>query len=104
MLDGTGMFDAGETGATEGAGYGMEGMGYRRQELRLLREKLLAHVDGLKPQARHVVRCHYVQEMSFDAIAAAMGLTKGRVSQIHREALLLLRNELRVVRSSDLVC
>lgn len=102
LLDSTGMFDPGEEGA--GPPSGAEAAYYRRAELRLLRDKLLAHVEGLKPQARHVIRCHYVQEMPFEAIAESMGLTKGRVSQIHREALLWLRDELKVERSSDLVC
>lgn len=102
MLDGTGMLRPGE--AEGGSATGMDTAYYRRTELRQLREKLLAHVEGLKPQARQVIRSHYVQAMPFDAIAASMGLTKGRVSQIHREALLWLRNELKVERSSDLVC
>jgi len=104
MLDGTGMIDPGDTASAAGSRGGLDGTPYRRRELHLLREKLLAHVDGLKPQARQVVRCHYIQEMPFDAIAVSMGLTKGRVSQIHREALLWLRSELKVDRSSDLVC
>jgi len=102
MLEGTGMLDPGETQSNfpgrSDAAY------YRRAELRQLREKLLSHVEALKPQARQVIICHYVQAIPFDAIAKEMGLTKGRVSQIHREALLLLRNELRVERSSDLLC
>lgn len=102
MLDGTGMYDQGEANIRShpdgDATY------YRRAELCQLRAKLLAHIDDLKPQARHVIRCHYVQEVPFADIAESMGLTKGRVSQIHREALLWLRNELRVERSSDLIC
>lgn len=101
MLEGTGMFQQDDGDRSSLAG---ETAYYRRTELRQLREKLLAHVDGLRPQARQVIRWHYVQAMPFEAIAESMGLTKGRVSQIHREALLHLRHELKAGRSSDLVC
>lgn len=104
MLDGTGLLLRGEDEEQAGRCLAGDAAYYRRTELRLLRDKLLAQVEGLKPQARQVIRSHYVQSMSFDDIAEAMGLTKSRVSQIHREALLWLRNELKVERSSDLVC
>lgn len=102
MLDGTGMLRS--SGEEDDACPIADTAYYRRSELRMLREKLLAQLDGLRPQARQVIRSHYVQAMSFEAIAEAMNLTKGRVSQIHREALQWLRTELKVERSSDLLC
>ena len=42
-----------------------------------------------------MVRNHYLQEMPFDEIAAGLRLTKGRISQIHKQALLHLRAAVR---------
>jgi RNA polymerase sigma factor FliA len=64
---------------------------YRSEELRQLRERLQQAVEGLPPQERTVVRSHYLQEMPFEQVATMLGLTKGRISQIHRQALLRLR-------------
>jgi RNA polymerase sigma factor FliA len=64
---------------------------YRRVEWRQLQERLAAAVQSLTEQERFVIRRHYYQQQPFDLIAATMGLTKGRVSQIHRSALLHLK-------------
>jgi RNA polymerase sigma factor for flagellar operon FliA len=48
-------------------------------------------VDSLPPQDRMVLRSHYLQELPFDEIAAMLQLTKGRISQIHKQALQRLR-------------
>jgi RNA polymerase sigma factor FliA len=64
---------------------------YRNTEIRQMRERLLAMVESLPSQERIVIRNHYLQEIPFDEIAAMMRLTKGRISQIHKQALLRLR-------------
>jgi RNA polymerase sigma factor for flagellar operon FliA len=64
---------------------------YRSTELRQLRDRLLHAVEHLPEQQRAVVRGHYLQEVPFDQIAASMQLTKGRISQVHKQALLHLR-------------
>lgn len=64
---------------------------YRSTELKQLRERLLALVEALPLQERTVIRSHYLQEVPFDQVAASMKLTKGRISQIHKQALLRLR-------------
>ena len=64
---------------------------YRSTELRQLRERLLHAVEGLPAQERTVIRNHYLQEIAFDEIAAMLQLTKGRISQIHKRALMRLR-------------
>lgn len=64
---------------------------YRGAEIRQARERLLHAVDALPPQERLVIRSHYLQEVSFEAIAATLEVTRGRVSQIHRQALSRLR-------------
>jgi RNA polymerase sigma factor FliA len=64
---------------------------YRNLEVRQLREQLAGAVETLPEQERMVVRCHYMQEMPFERVATMMNLTKGRISQIHKQALLRLR-------------
>jgi len=59
---------------------------------RQMRDGLLRLVQALPEQERRVVRYHYYQNIAFTEIAALLGVTKGRVSQIHRQALELLRD------------
>jgi RNA polymerase sigma factor for flagellar operon FliA len=65
---------------------------YRSVELSQLRERLGQAVQGLPPQERTVVRSHYLQDMPFDEIAGMLQLSKGRISQIHKQALMRLRS------------
>lgn len=51
------------------------------------RQGLIESVNGLCQQERSVIHWHYFQEMPFSEIASTMGLTKGRISQIHSAAL-----------------
>jgi RNA polymerase sigma factor for flagellar operon FliA len=87
MLDGTAMIE--NTEAATAIPF------YQDHALRQARERLLRAVDALAPQERTVVRNHYLQEMPFDEIAASLRLTKGRISQIHKQALLHLRAAVR---------
>lgn len=59
-------------------------------------EARLRHaVDRLPERLQLVVRSHYFQYIPFHVLAAQMGVTKGRISQLHRTALLRLRDLLR---------
>ena len=87
MLDGTSLVEGGEASTSMPF--------YQSVALRQLREKLLRAVDTLPVAERTVVRSHYLQEMQFDAIAAMMNLSKGRISQVHKQALLRLRGLVR---------
>lgn len=49
-------------------------------------------IDMLPEREAFVMRQHYRHDVSFQQIAALMGVTKGRVSQIHRAALQRLRS------------
>jgi len=84
LLEGTGMIDIQEERA-ESQGY------YQRIELQQLQQRIRALVDELSEQERTVVRCHYLQEMQFSDIATMLGLSKGRIAQVHRQALERLR-------------
>lgn len=83
MLEGTAMVEDAE--ATESVPF------YRSLALRQLKDCLHRAIDGLPEHERAIVRGHYLQELPFDRIAAMLQLTKGRVSQLHRQALLHLR-------------
>lgn len=82
MLEGTGMVESAEAGVAPF---------YRSVAMRQLRGRLLHAVDGLPAHERTVIRSHYLQEVPFDRIADTLGLSKGRISQIHKQALLRLR-------------
>jgi RNA polymerase sigma factor for flagellar operon FliA len=64
---------------------------YDSLELKQLRERMVGLVDALPDQERRVVKYHYFQKLEFTEIAKIFGVTKGRISQIHKRALLLLR-------------
>jgi RNA polymerase sigma factor for flagellar operon FliA len=65
---------------------------YERLEMAQLRRRVLALVDELPDMERRVIRHHYLQQIPFEQIARSRGLTKGRISQIHRAALERLRH------------
>lgn len=83
MLEGTGMVERPDAGADQPF--------YRSVALSQLRARLLRAVDALPQQERTVVRSHYLQGIPFDEVAATLQLTKGRISQIHKQALVHLR-------------
>lgn len=68
---------------------------YQSAALKQLRERVLHAVDALPAQERTVVRSHYLQDMPFEQVAVMLHLTRGRISQIHRQALLRLRGLVR---------
>ena len=85
MLEGTGMYLDGEQvdpGPTP----------YARLEMAQLRARAALLVDYLPDVERQVIRHHYFQQVPFNAIAQALGVTNGRVSQIHHAALQRLRD------------
>ncbi len=75
---------------------------YEQVELAQMRRRILALVDRLPEQERRVIRSHYLQQVPFEEIAVACGLTKGRISQIHHAALRRLRELNDAVRGLSL--
>ena len=75
---------------------------YEQVEFAQLSRRMLALVDQLPDRERRVIRSHYLQQQTFDDIALACGLTKGRISQIHHAALRRLREMNEVVRGLSL--
>lgn len=60
------------------------------QALRQVRTVL----ETLPERDREVIGWHYLDGLAFDEVARLLGLTKGRISQIHKAALGLLRKRL----------
>lgn len=83
MLDNAGLYLEGEPASGDTP--------YERTEMAELRRRMAALVDLLPPRERRVVRCHYFQQVPFEEIALTLGVTKGRVSQLHHAALKRLR-------------
>jgi RNA polymerase sigma factor for flagellar operon FliA len=86
MLEDTGMYQGDE------ASHRLDG--YASIALRQWRGRLRAAVLSLPPQERDVLERHYFHQHPFHEIAEALGLTRGRISQIHTAALERLREVL----------
>ena len=67
-----------------------ESVAWREVELTVLQE-----IDRLPPIEQTILKQHYLQEMAFKDIALLLGVSKGRVSQLHRAALARLRERLK---------
>ena len=65
--------------------------GYAALEMKQVRERALALMAQLPGNQRLVIQYHYMQHIAFDQIAQMLELSKGRISQIHKEALGKLR-------------
>ncbi|MGJ7502507.1 sigma-70 family RNA polymerase sigma factor [Variovorax sp. ZT5P49] len=90
LLEDTGMVDA-EAFDGNGQAPSPEVSYFRKTEIIQLRTVLRDLVGQLSDQQKMVIRHHYLQEIPFDEIAKIMGVTRGRVSQLHRQGLLRLR-------------
>ncbi|MBC7603850.1 MAG: sigma-70 family RNA polymerase sigma factor [Ramlibacter sp.] len=89
LLDGTGMIQDQEREQAEVMPF------YRSVELRQLRDRIVELVRGLPPNESKVIQFHYFQEVSFEDLSEAMNLSRGRISQIHRQGLIRLKESLR---------
>lgn len=68
--------------------------GYESLAWRQTAAALAAELSRLPEREQVVVRHHYLDGMGFSEIAALLSLSKGRVSQIHKSAITLLRKRL----------
>lgn len=62
------------------------------------RALLYQRVEQLPEPERSIVRHHYQHDLLFAQIAAMLGLSRGRVSQLHKAALTRLRKAMRSIR------
>jgi len=60
-------------------------------------ERAATEVARLPERDRRIIELHYLEDVNFDQIADLYGLTKGRISQLHKAAMLLLRKRLSAV-------
>jgi len=60
-----------------------------------LKEKLGEAVDQLKEKERLVVSLYYYENLKLKEIAEVLGVTESRVSQIHSQAMIKMRNRLK---------
>lgn len=84
MLEDSGMIAPGADAAGPDSAY-------VHAEQRQLTRSVRQAVKALTEQEQLVIRCHYLEEQLFSDIALQLGLSKGRISQIHKQALERLR-------------
>lgn len=70
---------------------------YERAEVR---KRLADAIDRLPNRERQVVALYYVEELTMKEIGAVLNVTESRVSQIHTQAIIRLRNCLAGLRDS----
>lgn len=74
---------------------------YTRYELKQLRDQIGALVETLPERERLIIKLHYFHAIKFDDIAKEMGVSKGRISQLHHDALAALRTKYQHADSID---
>jgi RNA polymerase sigma factor FliA len=80
MLEGSAMYqESEETSARDKS--------YERIEMRQLQQKVVQLIDSLPTRERAVIRSHYFNQIAFQDIARAFGVSKARVCQLHLQAL-----------------
>ncbi|MBI1890131.1 MAG: sigma-70 family RNA polymerase sigma factor [Burkholderiales bacterium] len=95
VLEDSGMYQADEASYPDNS--------YTRVELQQLHQQIKSLLELLPPNERRVLNYHYLHHVPFEEIAKIFGVTKGRISQIHKDALKRLRTKLRGDRL-DLNC
>ncbi|MFZ6646123.1 sigma-70 family RNA polymerase sigma factor [Undibacterium sp. TJN25] len=60
---------------------------YQSIELKQLVQRVRALVSTLPNNEKKVITYHYLQQLAFEEVAKILGLTRGRVSQIHKDAI-----------------
>ena len=93
LLEGTRMIESPEGDVADSAPPPEVGY-FKKTETQRLQDLLRAAILKLNASERRVIRYHYQQDVSFEEISHILGVTRGRVSQIHRQALLNLRKAL----------
>ena len=74
---------------------------YAATEMDQIVRQLHAFVDELPARERDIVRSHYFEHLEFQVMAERMGVTKGRISQLHARAVARLREALEAGRKVD---
>jgi RNA polymerase sigma factor FliA len=93
MLEGTNLFI--EDAADGGQPVHIAATAYDSVVWKETVARLHEELATLPEREQNILRWHYVDGLSFDQLALLLSLSKGRVSQLHRAALELLRKRLR---------
>jgi RNA polymerase sigma factor for flagellar operon FliA len=67
-------------------------------EQREIKASLIEAVEGLTPQEKTVIKLYYFEGQTLKEIKASLGVSESRVSQIHAQAVIHLRQRLKVLR------
>lgn len=92
LLEGTGLFVHDESG--RGDVRGVTRTAYDSLAWKEMTAQLGSELRGLPERERMVLQKHYMEGVSFDGVAVLMGVSKGRISQMHRAALERLRKRM----------
>ena len=76
-----------------GDGHEPGGEPYRNTAFRELVERVAPLIERLTPREKLVLSLYYTDELNMRETAEVMGITEGRVSQLHSQALSRLRKE-----------
>ncbi|WP_243359312.1 FliA/WhiG family RNA polymerase sigma factor [Fundidesulfovibrio terrae] len=66
---------------------------YKSAALKEIVDKLALLIDELTPREQLVLSLYYVEELNMRETSEVMGITEGRVSQLHSQALAKLRSK-----------
>jgi RNA polymerase sigma factor for flagellar operon FliA len=97
MLGDTGMFQPSEHEHRDDTGNG----GYQAVAWRQERVAVARALESLPDRMSKVIRYHYLESLSFTQIASLLNISKGRVSQLHRAGMVLLREKIRTSQHSS---
>lgn len=86
ILDGTGMIQDAQSTLPDNA--------YANTEAKQLHQRLWKLVDGLPARDARLMHLLYQQQLTFEEAALTLKITKGRVSQLHKQIILQLRSQL----------
>lgn len=88
MMEGDGVYVADDARDTRASAY--ESLVWKETVKRMIGE-----IANLPEREGAILRHHYLSGLNFDQIGALLGVSKGRVSQLHKAAIGLLRKRLK---------
>lgn len=88
MLEGTGLYQDDEAPTAP------QPTAYDSLAWKEMVGRLTVELGRMPERERTILRTHYLEDVNFDQIALMLGLSKGRVSQLHKAALGLLRKRI----------
>lgn len=76
---------------------------YTRLEMRQRQQQIHGLLKKLPEREQKILYYHYYQAIPFETIARMQNVTKGRISQLHKRALQLLRDEIKALQQEHLI-